>query len=63
MSFAVIKTGGKQYQVKKGEILRIEKLADEKVNRLKQQEKSFLMRFFSLMTVKQPPLGHPLSQE
>ncbi|HEY9585533.1 MAG TPA: 50S ribosomal protein L21 [Candidatus Paceibacterota bacterium] len=30
MSFAVIKTGGKQYQVKKGDILRIEKLADEK---------------------------------
>ncbi|HEY9585174.1 MAG TPA: 50S ribosomal protein L21 [Candidatus Paceibacterota bacterium] len=30
MSFAVIKTGGKQYQVKKGDVLRIEKLADEK---------------------------------
>ena len=30
MSFAVIKTGGKQYKVKSGEILKIEKLADSK---------------------------------
>ena len=28
MSFAVIKTGGKQYKVKSGEILKIEKLTD-----------------------------------
>ena len=28
MSFAVIKTGGKQYKVKSGEILKIEKIAD-----------------------------------
>ena len=28
MSFAVIKTGGKQYKVKSGEILKIEKLSD-----------------------------------
>jgi len=27
MSFAVIQTGGKQYKVKSGEILKIEKLA------------------------------------
>ena len=32
MSFAVIKTGGKQYKVKSGEILKIEKLPDSKVN-------------------------------
>ena len=32
MSFAVIKTGGKQYKVKSGEILKIEKLTDLKAN-------------------------------
>ncbi len=32
MSFAVIQTGGKQYKVKSGEILKIEKLPDSKVN-------------------------------
>ena len=32
MSFAVIKTGGKQYKVKSGEILKIEKLAASKSN-------------------------------
>ena len=32
MSFAVIKTGGKQYKVKSGEILKIEKLPDSKEN-------------------------------
>jgi len=32
MSFAVIKTGGKQYKVKSGEILKIEKLAVSKAN-------------------------------
>ena len=30
MSYAVIKTGGKQYKVKSGEILKIEKLSDSK---------------------------------
>ena len=30
MSYAVIKTGGKQYRVKAGEILKIEKLTDSK---------------------------------
>ena len=30
MSYAVIKTGGKQYKVKAGEILKIEKLLDSK---------------------------------
>ena len=30
MSYAVIKTGGKQYKVKSGEILKVEKLADSK---------------------------------
>ena len=30
MSFAVIKTGGKQYKVKSGEILKVEKLPDSK---------------------------------
>ena len=30
MSFAVIQTGGKQYKVKSGEILKIEKLSDSK---------------------------------
>ena len=30
MSYAVIKTGGKQYKVKAGEILKIEKLPDSK---------------------------------
>ena len=30
MSFAVIQTGGKQYKVKSGEILKIEKLVDSK---------------------------------
>ena len=30
MSYAVIKTGGKQYRVKAGEILKIEKLQDSK---------------------------------
>ena len=32
MSFAVIQTGGKQYKVKSGEILKIEKLPDSKSN-------------------------------
>ena len=30
MSFAVIQTGGKQYKVKAGEILKVEKLEDSK---------------------------------
>ena len=30
MSYAIIKTGGKQYKVKSGEILKIEKLLDSK---------------------------------
>ena len=32
MSFAVIKSGGKQYKVKSGEILKIERLPDSKEN-------------------------------
>ena len=32
MSYAVIQTGGKQYKVKSGEILKIEKLPDSKSN-------------------------------
>ena len=32
MSFAVIQTGGKQYKVKSGEILKIEKISDMKPN-------------------------------
>ena len=32
MSFAIIQTGGKQYKVKAGEILKIEKLNDSKEN-------------------------------
>ena len=32
MSFAIIQTGGKQYKVKAGEILKIEKLSDGKPN-------------------------------
>ena len=32
MSFAVIQTGGKQYKVKAGEILKIEKLDNLKAN-------------------------------
>ena len=32
MSFAVIQTGGKQYKVKAGEILKVEKLEDSKKN-------------------------------
>ena len=32
MSYAVIKTGGKQYKVKAGEILKVEKLHDSKPN-------------------------------
>ena len=32
MSYAIIQTGGKQYKVKSGEILKIEKLPDSKVN-------------------------------
>ena len=32
MSYAVIKTGGKQYKVKSGEILKIEKLQDSKTD-------------------------------
>ena len=32
MSFAVIQTGGKQYKVKAGEILKIEKLEDSSLN-------------------------------
>jgi len=30
MSYAIIQTGGKQYKVKSGEILKIEKLPDSK---------------------------------
>ena len=32
MSYAVIKTGGKQYKVKSGEILKIEKLPETKMD-------------------------------
>ena len=32
MSYAVIQTGGKQYKVKSGEILKIEKLPDSKLD-------------------------------
>ena len=32
MSYAIIQTGGKQYKVKAGEILKIEKLTDSKPN-------------------------------
>ena len=32
MSYAIIKTGGKQYKVKSGEILKIEKLPDSKID-------------------------------
>ena len=32
MSFAVIQTGGKQYKVKAGEILKIEKISNSKAN-------------------------------
>ena len=32
MSYAIIQTGGKQYKVKSGEILKIEKLTDSKVD-------------------------------
>ena len=32
MSYAIIQTGGKQYKVKAGEILKIEKLNDSKAN-------------------------------
>ena len=32
MSYAVIQTGGKQYKVKSGEILKIEKLPDSKAD-------------------------------
>ena len=32
MSYAIIQTGGKQYKVKAGEILKIEKLTDSKAN-------------------------------
>ena len=32
MSYAVIKTGGKQYKIKSGEILKVEKLTDSKPN-------------------------------
>ena len=32
MSYAVIQTGGKQHKVKSGEILKVEKLPDSKVN-------------------------------
>ena len=32
MSYAVIQTGGKQYKVKSGEILKIEKLSEFKAN-------------------------------
>jgi len=32
MSFAIIQTGGKQYKVKAGEIIKIEKLGDQKPN-------------------------------
>ncbi len=32
MSYAIIQTGGKQYKVKSGEILKIEKLPDSKKN-------------------------------
>ena len=32
MSYAVIQTGGKQYKVKSGEIIKIEKLPDSKLD-------------------------------
>ena len=31
MSYAIIQTGGKQYKVKSGEILKVEKLPDSKM--------------------------------
>ena len=33
MSFAVIKTGGKQYKVKAGQIIKVERLLNSKENR------------------------------
>ena len=33
MSYAVIQTGGKQYKVKSGDIIKIEKLTDSKPGR------------------------------
>ena len=38
MSFAVIKTGGKQYKVKSGEILKVEKLTDYKASKIEFNE-------------------------
>ena len=32
MSFAIIQTGGKQYKVRAGEIIKIEKFGDQKPN-------------------------------
>ena len=44
MSYAIIQTGGKQYKVKAGEILKIERLEDSKAEtkKITNKYKSFL---------------------
>ena len=47
MSFAVIQTGGKQYKVKAGEILKI-----ERIENFKDEKKFFLIIFLHMVTIK-----------
>ena len=43
MSFAIIQTGGKQYKVKAGEIIKIERFGDQKPNSIVEfKESQFL---------------------
>jgi len=52
MSFAVIKTGGKQYKVKSGEILKIEKLTDVKANsKIEFNEKSLKVKSLDIINL------------
>ena len=52
MSFAVIQTGGKQYKVKASEILKIEKLENDKT-----KTKLNLMKFLLMVMTKLLKLG------
>ena len=59
MSFAVIKTGGKQYIVTKGDVLKVEKLADEKGEPLETSGKVIFDEVLLLDDGKTTAVGTP----
>ena len=49
MSFAIIQTGGKQYKVKAGEIVKIEKFGDQKPNSIIEFKKYLPMEMIKIL--------------